>query len=143
MLLWGNLRDTEVGFTRELILKIEEVIGKVSPDVVFINYPDDVHQDHRALAQAGISATRYLKEVLFFEVPTTHNFEPNIFIDITGVLDKKLELLRLHVSQIDKTKVKCLTILESATSCANFRGYQGRVKFAEGFKALRVLKDIN
>ena len=143
LLLWGNLRDTEVGFTRELILKIEEVIGKVSPDVVFINYPDDVHQDHRALAQAGISATRYLKEVLFFEVPTTHNFEPNIFIDITGVLDKKLELLRLHVSQIDKTKVKCLTILESATSCANFRGYQGRVKFAEGFKALRVLKDIN
>lgn len=45
-------------------------------------------------------------------------------------------------SQIDKTKVENLTILESARSCANFRGYQARVKYAEGFKSLRVLKDI-
>ena len=113
------------------------------PDIVFLNYADDVHQDHRATAHAGISATRYIKEVLFYEVPTTQHFEPDIFVDIQDVLDKKLQLLKLHASQVDKTKVENLTILESAQSCANFRGFQGRVKYAEGFKALRILKKID
>jgi len=81
-LFWGNFKDTELAGDRELILKIDEVIHQVRPDVVFLNYPEDVHQDHRAVAQAGISATRYIKEVLFYEVPTTQHFEPDIFVDI-------------------------------------------------------------
>ena len=141
-LFWGGFRDTELVDSRDTIHKIDEVVRKVSPDVVFINYHDDVHQDHRAAANAGVSATRYVKEVLFFEVPTTRNFEPNVFVDIADVLDDKIKLLELHASQVDRTKVVNLTILESATSCANFRGFQGRVKYAEGFKALRILRDI-
>jgi LmbE family N-acetylglucosaminyl deacetylase len=141
-LFWGNFKDTELQDSRELILKIEEIVLKVNPDIVLLNYPEDVHQDHRAIAQAGVSATRYIKEVLFYEVPTTQHFEPDIFVDIEGVLEKKGWLLQLHGSQVNKTRVKNLTIVESAHSCANFRGFQGRVKFAEGFKALRVLKEI-
>jgi len=141
-LFWGNFPDTELMDSRELIPKIEEVIHKVKPDIVFLNYPKDVHQDHRAAAQAGVSATRYIKEVLFFEVPTTQHFEPDIFVDIQDVLDKKLQLLKIHASQVDRTKVENLTILESAQSCANFRGFQGRVKYAEAFKALRLLREI-
>lgn len=139
---WGGFRDTELVDSRETILKIEEVVRKVSPDVVFLNYYDDVHQDHRAAALAGISASRYVKEVLFYEVPTTQHFEPDIFVDIMDILERKIELLRLHASQVDKTRVENLTILESARSCATFRGYQGRVKFAEGFRALRSLRRI-
>ncbi len=141
-IFFGSFQDTELTDNRELILKIDEIIHKVKPDIVFLNYFEDVHQDHRALAQAGVSATRYIKEVLFYEVPTTQRFEPDIFVDIQGVLDKKLQLLKIYASQIDKTRVENLTILESAQSCANFRGYQGRVKYAEGFKALRVLRQI-
>jgi LmbE family N-acetylglucosaminyl deacetylase len=141
-LFWGNFKDTELEDGRELILKIEGVVNKVNPDIVLLNYPEDFHQDHRALAQAGVSATRYIKEVLFYEVPTTQHFEPDIFVDIAEVLEKKSWLLQLHGSQVNKTRVKNLTIVESAQSCANFRGYQGRVKYAEGFKALRVLKEI-
>jgi len=142
-LFWGGFKDTELVDNRPLILKIEEVLNKVKPELVFLNYEDDVHQDHRAAAQAGISATRYIKEVLFYEVPTTQHFEPDIFVDIQDVLEKKLLLLEKHASQVDKTRVENLTILESAKSCANFRGFQGRVKFAEGFRALRVLRTIN
>ncbi|KPK97032.1 MAG: hypothetical protein AMJ95_11285 [Omnitrophica WOR_2 bacterium SM23_72] len=141
-LFWGGFRDTEILNSREVILKIEEVIHKVGPDIVFLNYSEDVHQDHRSTAEAGISATRYIREVLFYEVPTSQHFEPDIFVDIQEVLDKKMELLKIHSSQVDKTKIENLTILESAQSCANFRGFQGRVKFAEGFKALRLLREI-
>lgn len=141
-LFWGGFNDTELAANHQLILKIEEVVNLALPDVVFLNYMHDSHQDHRAAAQAGVSALRYIKEVLFYEVPTTQHFEPDIFVDINDVLSKKLRLLELHASQVDKTRVENLTILESAQSCANFRGFQGRVKFAEGFKALRVLRAI-
>ena len=141
-LFWGGFSDTKVVDNHDLILKIEDVVQQVSPDIVFLNYWDDVHQDHRAAAQAGVSATRYTSEVLFYEVPTSQRFEPDIFVDIKDVLNDKLKLLELHASQVHKTRVENLTILESVRSCANFRGFQGRVKFAEGFKALRVLRHI-
>jgi len=141
-LYWGGFTDTELVDGRNLIVRLDEAVHTAAPDVVFLNHCDDIHQDHRALAQAGISATRYVKEVIFYEVPTSQHFEPDIFVDIQDVLNDKLQLLRLHASQIDRTKVANLTILESAQSCATFRGYQGRVKFAEGFKALRILRQI-
>jgi LmbE family N-acetylglucosaminyl deacetylase len=139
---WGNFKDTEIPMNGMVISTIEGVINRTKPHIVLFNYIDDTHQDHRVIAQAGASATRYIKEVLHYEVPTSQNFQPDIFVDIGDVLDHKLQLLKTHASQVNKTKVEDLTILESARSCAIFRGYQGRVKYAEGFKAIRILKDI-
>jgi LmbE family N-acetylglucosaminyl deacetylase len=141
-LFWGGYRDTELQGSRELIQKIDGVISETQPDIVFLNFWADVHQDHRAAAQAAVSASRYIKEVLFYEVPSTQHFEPDIFVDIEDVLDKKIQLLGLHASQVNRTKVANLSITESARSCANFRGFQGRVKYAEGFKSVRLLREI-
>ena len=93
-------------------------------------------------AEASASASRYIKETLHYEVPTSQNFQPDIFVDIGDVLDEKLQLLGIHASQVSKTNVEDLTIMESARSCAIFRGYQGRVKYAEGFKAVRIIREI-
>lgn len=139
---FGGFKDTYLPEDRSLIMSIESVIDKVNPQVVFINYLYDVHQDHREAAKACLSATRYIKEVLYYEVPTTQHFEPEVFVDIGDILEKKLDLLKMHKSQVNRTRVENLTILESAKSCANFRGFQGRVKYAEGFKPVRILRDI-
>lgn len=139
---WGEFKDTEVPRDRSVITVIEKTISLVKPQVVMFNFVSDIHQDHRALAHAALSATRYIQEVLFYEVPTTQNFEPDIFVDISRVLDRKLRLLKIHCSQVNRTRVANLSILESAKSCAIFRGFQGRVKYAEGFRALRILKKI-
>jgi len=141
-LIWGGFEDTELVENKPLIISIEKALARTHPDIVFLNYVDDVHQDHRAAAYSGVTATRYIKEVLFYEVPTTQNFMPDIFVDIGSIIDKKLQLLKLHASQVNKTRVDNLTIVESAQACATFRGYQGRVKFAEGFKALRILRPV-
>ena len=142
-LIWGGFEDTELVENKPLIISIEKTLALTNPDIVFLNHADDVHQDHRAAAYSGITATRYIKEVLFYEVPTTQNFMPDIFVDIGNLIDKKLQLLKIHASQVNKTRVDNLTIIESAQACATFRGYQGRVKFAEGFKALRILRPIS
>ena len=139
---WGDYPDTEVPLNRELIVRLEQVLREVKPRMIFVNYPDDTHQDHRNLAQGTLSATRYVPNFLFYEGPTTQNFTPNCFTDIEKVLDRKLACLEAHRSQVAKTNIEDLTILELAVSSANFRGIQGRVKYAEAFQSVRLLLNL-
>ena len=141
-IFWGGYADTTIEVSKEVIAKIEDVIRAVKPDFIFCHYPDDTHQDHRHLAQAVISATRYIRNVLFYEGPTTQNFNPQIFVDISDTLGRKIESLEAHRSQVDKTNIQDLSILELARSTANFRGTQGRVKYAEAFASLRLFINI-
>jgi len=141
-IFWGGYADTHLQVDVELIGKIEAVIKQVKPNFIFCSYPEDTHQDHRHLAQAVMSATRYIRNVLFYEGPTTQNFKPHVFVDIFDTLDKKIEALKAHQSQVMKTNIENLSIVEVARSSANFRGIQGRVKFAEAFYSLRLFINI-
>lgn len=140
---WAGYHDTELEDGRQLIRAIEDVVRTVAPEIVLVNFPEDSHQDHRAASRATIAATRNVKEVLFYESPTSMHFEPDIFVDITDIMDEKIKLLELHASQVEKTSIENLKITEIAKAYATFRGVQGRVKHAEGFRGLRVLRNIN
>ena len=139
---WGGYEDTHLVVDKELIGKVENVIQEAMPDFIFCSFPDDTHQDHRHLAQAIVSATRYIRNVLFYEGPTTQNFKPHVFVDIADTLDKKMQALKAHRSQVMKTNIEDLSIVEVARSSANFRGIQGRVKYAEAFHSLRLFINI-
>ena len=141
-IFWGEYRDTEIPLNRELIVRLEGVIREIEPRMIFVNYPEDTHQDHRNLAQGTLSATRYVPNFLFYECPSSVNFTPNCFTDIEKVLDKKLACLEAHRSQVTKTNIEDLSILELAVSCANFRGIQARVKDAEAFQSVRLLLNL-
>jgi LmbE family N-acetylglucosaminyl deacetylase len=138
---WGNFKDTQVETNRNTILKIEEIIRNVDPHLIFVNYYNDTHQDHRNTSISTITASRYIRNVLFYEVPTSIDFIPNIFMDIGKVIDEKIKLLKAHKSQVYATRVPHLDILESAKSAAIFRGFQNRVKYAEGFLSVRFSLD--
>lgn len=136
---WGGFSDTKIPLKHQTIQVIEKFIQKIKPEVIFVHHPDDTHQDHKNVSLATITATRYLKNVLFFEVPTTINFQPaTVFVDITDILPAKLELLKLHQSQVYATRIAGLSILEAAQATAIFRGFQYRVKYAEGFVPHRM-----
>jgi LmbE family N-acetylglucosaminyl deacetylase len=139
---WGDYHDTQLPLNKELIDKIEEVIATVQPDLILVNHGEDTHQDHRILTRATLSATRYVRNVLFFEVPTTQNFNPQIFVDISDTLERKFQVLEAHASQAMKTNIEDMYILELAQANATFRGIQGRAKFAEAFAPLRLFINI-
>ena len=136
---WGGYEDTKVTLDRSLIRRIEDVIDNVKPTMTFVHAPSDTHQDHRNMTQATISATRYIKNVLFYEGPTTLEFEPTVYVDIHDVVDKKIALLEAHGTQVMKTNIEDLSIIDLMKSNATFRGIQGRVKYAEGFQPQRLL----
>ncbi|MFC1814703.1 PIG-L deacetylase family protein [Thermodesulfobacteriota bacterium] len=137
-IFWGGYEDTFLVPDKDMIGKIETVVSEVKPGFIFCHFPDDTHQDHRHLCQATVSATRHIQNVIFYEGPTTQNFTPHVYIDISNTLDKKLAALKAHRSQLQKTNIEELSIVELAYSSANFRGIQGRVKYAEAFHSLRL-----
>jgi len=138
-LIWGGYKDTLLTpHMNQMVHDVEAVIKKIAPDFIFVHHQDDTHQDHRALAKATVSATRYIRNVLFFEGPTTQNFSPTIFVDIRETLEAKIAMLLAHRSQVQKTNIEGLAITDVVRSTAVFRGIQGRVRFAEAFFPLRL-----
>ena len=141
---WGGFQDTALlDKGNEIIQIVERRIKEIEPHFIFVNFSKDTHQDHRIVNQSVLSATRYVKNVLSYEVPTTNNFTPNVFVDIGSVMDTKLDALRAHASQIMKTNIEDISILDIAKSSAHFRGVQGRVPLAEGFVSERLFINID
>jgi len=142
-IFWGSFEDTDIIIDKSSIATVEEIIHKVNPDMILVNYHDDTHQDHRNMAAITNSATRYIPNVLFYETPTTQNFMPNVFVDIgTEYLAIKLRALMAHTSQINRTNIANLSIIQVAESSAHFRGVQARVACAEAFHSLRLFINI-
>jgi LmbE family N-acetylglucosaminyl deacetylase len=142
-IIWGGYEDTQLTPSiNRMIQTIEKCILRIKPDFIFVHHGDDTHQDHRSLSHAAISATRYVKNVLFYEGPTTQNFYPTVFVDIIDTFDVKLEMLLAHASQVEKTNIEGVTIADMMRSTAVFRGIQGRVQLAEGFMPVRVFIKI-
>lgn len=139
-LIWGHWIDTRFEVSKQSVDFIESVVAKVRPYEIYVNYSNDSHQDHRTLAQCVISATRYNKRVLFYEDYTSYNFQPDIFVDISDVLDEKLHIISAFESQISRNYPSGQKMIDGIKAMANFRGFQARIHYAEGFKAVRYLK---
>ena len=137
-LIWGGYQDTEVPLDRDLIQKVEGILHRIKPDLILVHWADDTHQDHRHLSTSVVTASRYTRNVLFYEGPTSANFGPSVFVNIDAVLEQKLAALSAHASQVVKTGVEELCILDLARAAAHFRGIQGKVRNAEGFVPLRL-----
>ena len=134
--------DTQFECNRDSIMKIEEVINKVDAETVYTHWGEDTHQDHRAIARAVVPAARRVPNLLYFEGFSAQHFNPTIFVNIGKVINQKLGALEAHASQLEKTNIEHLNIVDIARSAAHFRGIQGRVTFAEGFTAVRHFIDF-
>jgi len=139
-LIWGGWSDTQFEVSKASVDFVESVVAKVRPYEIYLNYANDSHQDHRTLAQCVISATRYNKRVLFYEDYTSYNFQPDIFVDIKDELDQKIRVISAFASQVGRNFPSGQTMLDGVKSMAQFRGFQAKVHYAEGFKAVRYLK---
>jgi LmbE family N-acetylglucosaminyl deacetylase len=76
-------------------------VREVTPTVVYTHSAHDHHQDHRAVHEATLVATRAVEMVGCFQSPSsTVDFRPSRFVSIDGFTEKKLELLECFASQL-------------------------------------------
>lgn len=130
---------------KSLIEFIEDYVKDYVPDIVVIPSRDSYSQDHRAVATAAISALRPIpsaihhqaKMILEVEEPTSwpNASNPNLYIDISEVMEEKLELYKKHKTQVveDPYNRSC----ENLKRLAGLRGSEIGVKYAEAYTLLK------
>jgi LmbE family N-acetylglucosaminyl deacetylase len=138
-LFWGNFRDGSVPEERETVELIDAIMGEIDADLIYTHSPEDTHQDHRVTARMSLSAGRRTQRFLTYEAPTSRVFVPSLFVNVEGFMDKKLEALRAHHSQVLKNR---LVDLEAIEAQARYRGFQARMRCAEAFAVERFAWDL-
>lgn len=132
---------------------VHDVIESVQPDILYVPFMYDLHKDHREVLYAAQVAARTctptgkkIKEVYMYEtLSETHwnvdhvegAFIPNVFVNVEGFLDKKIEAVKAYQSQL-KTypDVRCVEAIEAL---AVFRGSVMGMTQAEAFVLVRKL----
>jgi LmbE family N-acetylglucosaminyl deacetylase len=138
-LCWGGFEDGSVPDGPDAITVIDRAIATSGAETLYSHAPHDTHQDHRATATASLAAARRLPTVLQFETPSTQSFEPTVYVDVADTLEQKMVALRSHLSQVLRQGP---VDLEAIDAQARFRGFQGRIRYAEAFEAPRVAWDL-
>lgn len=138
-LYWGGFQDGAVPEGRSTVDAIQAVLREVGAEVIYSHSPRDTHQDHRAVGLATLAAARRSQRALLYEAPTSQGFNPTVFVDVAGLVEAKLDLLRAHVSQVLKNG---LVDLEAVEAQARYRGFQARARYAEAFQAERFVWDL-
>ena len=138
-LFWGGFRDGAVPDGRDSVDVIQSVLAETGAELVYTHAPEDSHQDHRATGMASMAACRRLSRVLLYESPTSDGFQPDVFVDVDGLVEGKLDVLRAHMSQVLKNGLVDLAAVEGQ---ARYRGFQARLHWAEAFRAARFVWDL-
>lgn len=137
--LWiDNFEDTKLSLNSQLVNHIEYFIGKAKPDLIYTHSGCDNHHDHRAIAAATIEAGRFVPNIVAYEMPVTRDFKPQVYFDISDVIDEKIKLLNVFYSQRDKMFIKSNAI----RGLAYYRALQSRldpsITSVEAFEVVKL-----
>jgi LmbE family N-acetylglucosaminyl deacetylase len=138
----------------ELNKKTYDLINKLKPDVVYIPHFGDLHKDHALTSKAVMVAVRpkddnvvravYSYETLSeseWNIPHAANkFIPNVYVDISMYLNKKLEAMKCFRSQI--CEFPNPRSIEAITALAKYRGSTMGTLAAEVFMLVREYRKV-
>ena len=135
----------------ELIRPIRAAVERLRPDTVYLPNRSDAHSDHRVAFQAASAVLKsfYLRplgvrRVLMCEVPSETDaaqplaeaaFLPQLTVDVTASLRRKLEILSLYHSEMQPGFLP--RSLGAVEALARVRGAAIGVEFAEAYMLLR------
>ena len=128
--------DRELFADRETSMMVADIINATDPIAIFTIWPVDSHPDHSAvseIARKGIFLSGKNPELIFSEESTyqTMHFKPDFYVDITKVIDRKMELIRCHACQNVEDK-----IAQDFLGKSVMHGKESGYRHAEGFKTV-------
>ncbi len=121
---------------------IENLKGRVNPDVVFTHRADDAHQDHREVSRLTWNAFRD-HVVLEYEIPKWDGDlgQPNLYVALSEeIMERKLAILG---ACFGTQRSKDWFDADTFRGLARIRGMECRApeRFAEGFVAKKLRFD--
>lgn len=136
----------------DLVSRISGVFNHVMPDTVYLPFKSDIHSDHRAVFNAAYSCTKsfrypFIKKILMIETPSETDFAPstkedsfvpNIFVDVSDYMEKKIKIMKIYESEVSvhpfPRSERCIEAL------AVLRGAAAGCVYAESFVLLKEIK---
>jgi N-acetylglucosamine malate deacetylase 1 len=113
--------DLEIFYDRSTLLRLASIIREVAPQIVLTHSPADYMEDHTNTCRLAVTAafSRCMPNfpveppraaidapvTVYHAQPYSHRdplgclVTPKVFVDISDVLEKKIEMLSCHVSQ--------------------------------------------
>lgn len=140
--------------------KIVDIIRYANPDFIITHNPDDYMPDHTAVSRlvfdASFTATlpnydyphiyshaetppAKLVPIYYMDTLAGVNFNPTEYVDISDVIDLKLDMLECHESQLVWMREHDgIDFADMVKTCSRYRGYQCGADYAEGFRMCQV-----
>lgn len=136
----------------DFVAEIAACIASVKPEIIYVPYRNDAHSDHAAVFDAATACTKvfrypFIRQVLSYEVisetdfglrPDDPGFRPNSFVDISGYLDEKIDIMRIYESEIGQHPFP--RSVEAIRASAILRGAQAGTAAAEAFLVLKSIR---
>ena len=133
----------------KIIPPLSNALRDFQPAIVYLPNRSDPHSDHRRTfdaCQTCIKSFRYpfLRKVLMMEVisetdfapPLPENaFIPNVFVDITDFMDRKIEILQLFSQEL--LEFPQTRSVDTMRAYNRYRGSQINTAYAESFMLLK------
>ena len=131
----------------DVVKIVEKHITRVSPDLIYTHFANDLNIDHRITHNAVMTACRpqpgyCVRTILTFEVPSStewnsgYHFVPNWFVPVSqNDMQKKQEALAIYASEMrDAPHARSI---ETCTALATVRGHTIGKDYAEAFMCIR------
>ncbi len=137
----------------DVVKKVESVISRVKPEVIYTHHAGDLNYDHQITCRAVLTASRpfpgqVVKRILSFEVlsSTEWNFSqqpcsaftPTVFLDARMFLNAKMAAFKFYESEAQDSDSP--RSIEGIRRLAEYRGRQVGLKCAEAYQLLRDIQ---
>ncbi|MCB9189678.1 MAG: PIG-L family deacetylase [Flavobacteriales bacterium] len=121
---------------QEILEDLIKLRSDINPDVIFIPSLNDIHQDHKTIAEEGLRAFKF-KTLLSYEMPWNNiSFSTSSFSILEERhVDAKVKALREYQSQAHRSYAN----EEFIRSLATTRGVQIGARYAETFEIVRII----
>jgi LmbE family N-acetylglucosaminyl deacetylase len=133
----------------DIVARIGDIFRKVGPEILYLPYHGDAHSDHRILSDAAMSAAKWfrlpcIRAIYAYETLSETNFAhgavfaPNVYVDIDGHLDRKLNAMAIYASEHAPHPFP--RSIEAIRALAVLRGSEAGFAAAEAFMLLKDRK---
>ena len=153
------VNDLEVFYGQDLIRKMTAIIREVKPDMMLIPSPEDYMEDHMNTSRIGVTAAFCRGMPNYHSIPAEapiqkditlyhalpygltdglrRRINPDYYINISGVIEKKAKMLACHESQkawLDKSQGLDAYLIAMREMSEEVGKMSGKFKYAEGWR---------
>ena len=153
--IWGGFNDLDIyDNNKEARDKMVDIIKYANPDFIITHDPNDYMPDHTAVSRlvfdASFAATlpnyaskadgaARLVPIYYMDTLAGVNFNPTEYVDVTDEIDKKIDMLNCHESQIVWMRDHDhIDFPDMVKTCSKYRGFQSGCEYAEAYRMCQV-----